>query len=204
MMTKQKSDANSKIVIELPEYEVVFKQYFQETIRSFMSIKNELLSGIQISSFEGPIQIRTNTDDTFLDREPAQVEMKFSIPIDAIIKTDVESLMVSIDNASDSGIESLVPQIYSFLHEVCELSGQVVDGKGQPFSFDLFLELLEKIDITFNDDGSPNMPTLVIHPEMKKILEENQPNEEQKKRLEELILRKRDDFFAKKRTRKLY
>jgi hypothetical protein len=74
-----------------------------------------------------------------LDKEPAQVEMKFSIPIFAIIKNDVESLMLSIDNASDSGIESLVPQIYSFLNEVCELSGQVVGGKGQPIRQDNIL-----------------------------------------------------------------
>ncbi|GMK41955.1 hypothetical protein PCCS19_50140 [Paenibacillus sp. CCS19] len=203
-MEKPNLKHEAKIITALPEYEDAFINYFQDTTRSFMSLKNELLSGIGTVSHEGPARMRTSTDEVMLDKEPAKIEMKFNIPFDVILRTDVEALMTSIDEASDSGIESLVPQIFQFIGEVCDASGQVVDGRGQPFSFDLFLELLEKIEITFNDDGSPNMPTLFIHPNMRKVLEDNPPSEEQQKQMEELISRKRDDFFAKKRTRKLY
>lgn len=203
-MEKPNFKHEAKIITALPEYEDAFINYFQDTTRSFMSLKNELLSGIGTVSHEGPARMRTNADEVMLDKEPAKIEIKFNIPFDVILRTDVEALMSSIDEASDSGIESLVPQIFQFLGEVCDASGQVVDGRGQPFSFDLFLELLEKIEITFNDDGSPNMPTLFIHPNMRKVLEDNPPSEEQQKQMEELISRKRDDFFAKKRTRKLY
>lgn len=203
-MENQNSKIEAKVITTLPEYENAFINYFQDTTRSFMSLKNELLSEIGTVSHEGPARMRTSADEMMLDKEPATVEMKFNLPFDVILKTNVEGFMESIDEASDSGIESLAPQLFQFLGEVCDASGQVVDGRGQPFSFDLFLELMEKIEITFNDDGCPNMPTLVIHPNMRKVLEDNPPTEQQQKQMDDLISRKRDEFFAKKRTRKLY
>lgn len=203
-MEKPSPKTDSRIITGLPEYEDAFIQYFQETTRSFMSLNNEFLSGIGTTSHEGPALMRTSADDVILDKEPAKVEIKFNVPFEVILKTDIEAFMVSIDEASESGIESLVPQLFEFLSEVCDANGQVVDGRGRPFSYDLFLELIEKIEISFNDDGTPNMPTLVIHPDMRKVLEANAPSEQQQKQMEELISRKRDDFFAKKRTRKLY
>lgn len=194
----------TKNTIEFPEYETAFKDYFSDTVQQFMDLKNQLVSGTNKSSFEGPVHMRTNTDEAIIDKEPTLVEMKFVIPFDVIIKTDVEAFMESIEDASNSGIESLMPQLFKFLGEVCEVSGQVVEGKGQSFSYDLFLELIEKIEISFKDDGTPNMPTLFISPSMEKIIKKIQPTEEQTKRLEEVISQKRDDFFAKKRTRKLY
>jgi len=130
--------------------------------------------------------------------------MECSIPFDAIINTDIECFLETIDHASNSGVDSLVPQLFSVLREACEESGQVVDCKGEPFSFELVLKLLEKIEITFDKDGSPSMPTMFVHPSMIKVLEENMPTEDQKNQMDQLIARKKDEYFAKKRTRKLY
>lgn len=203
-MEEQKPKTKATAISELPEYETIFSQFFQDTVNTFMSLKSDMLPGIQMSNHEGPISMRTNVNEEVIDKEPSLVEMSFNIPYESIINTDINCLIMAIEEASDSGLQSLIPQVFDFLSEVCEASGQVVDGKGQPYSFDLFLELLEKIEITFEDDGTPNMPTMVVNPKMREVIEKNPPTKEQEKKMEELINKKRNDFFAKKRTRRLY
>lgn len=203
-LEEQKPKINAKSISELPEYETMYLQFFQDTVNTLMSLKSEVLPDIQISNHEGPISMRTNVNEEVIDKAPSLVEMSFNIPYESIINTDINCLIMAIEEAADSGLQSFIPQVFDFLSEICEAGGQVVDGKGQPFSFDLFLELLEKIDITFEEDGTPNMPTMVVNPKMREVIEKNPPTKEQEKKVEELINKKRDDFFAKKRTRRLY
>ncbi|MEX1029092.1 MAG: hypothetical protein WDZ91_03485 [Paenibacillaceae bacterium] len=109
---KPKLSAEARIITSLPEYEDAFIKYFQNTTNTFMSLNNELLSGIETSYFEGPVRMRTSTDEVFLDKEPVKVEIKFNVPFEVIIKTDVEALMESIDRASESGIRTLGAKLH--------------------------------------------------------------------------------------------
>ncbi|WP_339181102.1 hypothetical protein [Oceanobacillus sp. FSL W7-1293] len=204
-MGKKKLKDNTPSIINFPEYETAFMTYFQETVNNFIDLKNEIFEGIKKNKHDGPISMRTETSENdFLDKAPTKIEMSFSLPVEAILNTDVEALIVEIDKASDSGLESLIPQLINYLSEVTEKTGQVVDAKGKGFSFDFLLEMIEKIEISFEDDGTPIMPTLLVNPKMKETILKNIPTNDQEKRMEEIISKKRDDFFAKKRTRRLY
>lgn len=60
VMENQNSKFEAKIITTLPEYKDAFINYFQDTTRTFMSLKNELLSGIGTVSHEGPARMRTS------------------------------------------------------------------------------------------------------------------------------------------------
>jgi hypothetical protein len=82
-----------------------------------------------------------------------------------------------------------------------------VNGKGQPFTFELFLETLEKISIDFDDQGNPYLPTVVVSPELgaklKSKLPEWEANPDYDKRFKELIERKRKEWNDRESHRKL-
>ncbi|WP_142383542.1 hypothetical protein [Bacillus sp. T33-2] len=192
-----------RLISELPEYQTAYFNFFSHAVNQFMDLKNVLYSGSNKSSLEGPARIRTTADDILIEKEPMEVEMNFVLHNQVVMNTDVETFMETVEDASDSGIQSLMPQLFNSILDVCEASGQVVSGEGQPFTFDTLLDGLEKMDIRFNEDGSPIMPTLYINPANKDQILNIKPTEEQLKRREIILSKKRADFFAKKRTRRL-
>jgi hypothetical protein len=69
----------------------------------------------------------------------------------------------------------------------------------------MYMAALEKIELQFDRDGQPILPTLVVHPTMAKHLASlPPPTEEQQKAYSDLIERKRGEFNARRRYRKLH
>jgi hypothetical protein len=67
----------------------------------------------------------------------------------------------------------------------------------------MILDLIEKIDFGFDDEGNPIYPTLVLSPKMIEKLKTIKPTPEQEQRKKRIIEQKRAIFNAKKRTRRL-
>ena len=86
-------------------------------------------------------------------------------------------------------------------------TGNVVDAGGQAINPNLLLQMLEKIEIDFREDGQPRLPTLVISPEhyerLKEKMLEWEKNEHYKRRFDELIERKRQEWRDRESHRKL-
>ena len=77
------------------------------------------------------------------------------------------------------------------------------DCKGQKLSSDILLLLFEELEFDFDEAGQPNLPTLVCHPQLKETAERALREVEQDPRYTELMLLKRNKYYAQKRTRRL-
>ena len=113
-----------------------------------------------------------------------------------------------VDGMADQMIGKIVPNMFATLREVTDETGNVVDAGGKPFSFELFLESIEKVQVEFDDvTGEPELPTMFVDPKLferiRGMLPEWEKNEEYKARYKELIARKRDDWDARESNRKL-
>lgn len=62
--------------------------------------------------------------------------------------------------------------VLDVVHEAATEVGNVVDAGGRPLTPVLFLELLGKLEIDFDPDGTPHMPSLVMHPSQGRVLQE--------------------------------
>ena len=83
-------------------------------------------------------------------------------------------------------------------------AGTATDAVGQKISHKLIREGFEKIQIEFDADGQPIMPTLVMHPDMLKYLQQLPPaTEEEIRAWNELLERERREFNDRRRHRKL-
>ncbi len=72
----------------------------------------------------------------------------------------VERLKGVADQMKQQEMQALLEET----DRITEKTGNVVDGKGQQFSADLYLEMLEKVEIRFDAQGRPDMPHLICHP----------------------------------------
>ncbi len=81
---------------------------------------------------------------------------------------------------------------------------QTVSADGQPLSHDILLDAIEGVEISFEDDGTARMPTLVMHPNMAEKLAALPPaTPEQERRFQDIMQRKQEAFFAGRRSRRL-
>ena len=97
--------------------------------------------------------------------------------------------------------------IFSEMDTILDKAGRTTDAGGQNFSFELWLNTLEKLEIEFDEDGKPVMPAAVIPPAMlptvNRVFAEADQDAEKKQLLRDLIERKREEFNAKEANRKL-
>lgn len=103
--------------------------------------------------------------------------------------------------------ESRGRTMFSQLDDILDKAGRTTDAEGKPFTFELWLHGIESIDFEFDDNGNPLYPTLVIHPAMsatvEKVFAEVEKDPILRQKLNDVLNRKREAYYAKEANRKL-
>lgn len=183
------------------EYEESFQSFCIVASGELMRKMDPVLSKIQFVSSERSGPIKSSLEEGSFETQPFEWGQTIKVSYDSVLKSDIDYIIESIYESAKSGLESLMPQIFRTLGEVCDAAGQTVDAKGQ--LYDGILQALEKVEMAFDENGNPTT-TLILPKSIETIIIKNPPPEDFIKKQEEIIERKRTEFFAKKRTRKLY
>jgi hypothetical protein len=191
-------------LFDLPEYRSAFGIFFHKALNALMKAKDPVLNMIKVEEREHipTHQVTTSTGET-VELEAIVSEMGFILNHSDLVNGAFEALILNLDDAADQGLKVLMPKIFEYLGQVCDATGNVVDGRGQPFSFDHVLEALEKVQIDFDEAGNPELPTMVVSPEVFQKLKMNPPTPEQLRKRDEIIERKRGEHNARRRTRQI-
>jgi len=126
-----------------------------------------------------------------------------SLSWDSVRNCRIDDYTRFLIDISDSQRKSLARHLFKNLSEITDATGRSVNAKGQPLTVDLILDLLEKVEFGFDDDGNPQYPTLVMPPAAIERLKELKFTPEQEQRRKQIIEEKRARFHASKRTRRL-
>jgi hypothetical protein len=97
----------------------------------------------------------------------------------------------------------LLPRIFEQLGRVCEAAGTTTNAKGQPLSRALILQALEKMEIEFDKDGKAKIGVFVGPETYKQFQNLPPPTPQEVQALNDLLGRKRAEFYARQRHRKL-
>lgn len=152
-----------------------------------------------------PVFRNTVPSGEIIENKPILVQSPFSFSVNDAISGSTDSLLLAIDEAAADGVRTIMPHFFELVGRLSDATGNTINAKGRPVSHDLLLEAIEKMDIEFEDDGKPNMPTFVVNPEMGDALRRlPQRTAEQEQRYQDLIVRKRQEYYDRKRHRKLY
>jgi len=121
---------------------------------------------------------------------------------DDVLAGNFEALLLQLDCASKALGEKLIARLVETLSSVTESTGNVVHAEGKKFSFEMLVEMLEKIAWSLDDDDELAMPSLLMHPDQTKNLP-SEATPEQRAVLNDLMRRKKEELLAKRRRRRL-
>lgn len=197
---KNKKQKPISIDIEIPEYDEVYNQFCFHVLRKRMEAKDPVLNMIPTSSTErrgGNIVGGNNS----IQLEPIHMETSFQITTEAVKNTNIDDFLLSMEKSSDDALESYMPQFFSRLSET--LSENTIDAQGQPFSPDHIIAAIDKMQLSFDENEDPILPELIMPLEVKPLLNTTIWTEAQNEKLQQILERKKEEYVAKKRIRKL-
>jgi hypothetical protein len=143
------------------------------------------------------------TGESAFEQIYAQAPVKRKDIIEKGLKVYFESIPLMADEVIKQKTKLLFAKIDQIVHE----TGNIVRLKGKPLTPERYLELLEKTQIDFDDQGKPHIPTLVVSPEigiqLKQKFAEWDKNPVHRQKFQELIERKREEWNDRESNRKL-
>ncbi len=141
-------------------------------------------------------------DDKFLKKELNRIDSSIDFCKKDIYEYNLIEICGNIYILLTLMIDKMSNEIFKRISETCDFTGNYIDNKGVPFNFDQILEMTKIISISFEPDGKPIFPDFFVRNNCISI--ENIPfNEQQKDKLNEIIIKKREEWNAKKCHRKL-
>ena len=194
----------------LPDFPKIKKKHV-ETINKLLKEaiqQDPLFSGIREEHhFEGS-RMSYKTVDGEADETDYQVaSSEFVVKREDVIAKGAMAYVENIRGAAEEMKKQKARYLFDKMKEVTDKTGNVVDGKGRPFSFELFVESIRKIWIEFDENGNPHMPTMIVSPEiaekLRVLLPEWDKNPENKKIIDEIIEGKRKEWNDRESHREL-
>ena len=200
------SREDKSTLFALPEYAEAEARFVYRAIDELAKQKDAVYSQIPKvpRPYVGTTQVAVG-GDAVVEFPPFSSEATLSIPAQDIIDGRADSLIQSLEQASDELLRTVMSRFYEYLSRLTHATGNVVDTKGKSL-FAAFYEMLEKVELAFNDDGSvAGNYQLIVSPDVYERLarEEKTWTAEQRRALDALMNRKRKEFNDRRRRRRL-
>jgi hypothetical protein len=143
----------------------------------------------------------TTIEDDSLHHRELITAFEWNVELDDILAFDIDSYLVGISNVADAFAQQAEEGIIAHISDITEATGNVVSAKGRDLA-DAFLDSLDKMDFSFNEDGQPNI-TIVLHPDQLQRFRGLTLTEEQQARYDAIIAQRREEWDASQHRREL-
>jgi hypothetical protein len=136
---------------------------------------------------------------------PAHAELQ--VKMAEIPSLTLQEVLQRMDKMAESLAGQMAEAFYRSMSETLDRAGQSISAQGRPLSAEHILEMLTKIQIDFDQSGTPRLPEIHIHPRMQeaadKAMRELQTNAELGRQWEALIVQKKEEWRAREASRRL-
>jgi len=187
------------------EYEIGGVRWFTNATQEMARALHPLLAQVtRIELAEGPAP---QPEGTPLPREasslyrPMAVQHVWTVSIEDVAAFNVEQFLSDLHALADDTGGQMVRGMLEHISDVTEEYGNNIDAAGRDFA-DVFADTLETIDMTFDEEGRPNL-TVVLHPDQARKLRDNPPSPDQEARITAILDRRREEWLASRRRRDL-
>lgn len=188
------------------EYEIGGVRWFSDAVRELSGALHPLLAQIRrVELAEAPPAPAPDggalpTEASPLYR-PMVISHEWTVSIEDVVGFNVEQFLADLQAMADDMGGQMVRGFLELVSDVSDQYDNTIDGEGRDF-FDVLAESMETIDMSFDDQGRPNL-TLIMHPDQVDRLRNKQPTAEQEARLNAILERRREEWRASRRRRDL-
>jgi hypothetical protein len=188
----------------LPDYDRVVEEFLYSSVNSLMRSEDSILNLmplVQVDHLpEEPAPAGTTTGAS---GQRFGTEISGFLGKGCVLSSDVDGWISMTWEAAQAGLRELVPELYRSLGDMLETSGRSIDARGKPLSWDLYLDMLETMDIDFDDSGNIKNLVIVGHPSSIETIRMVPPTPDQIARGGSILSKKREEFNARRRVRRL-
>lgn len=133
----------------------------------------------------------------------SEINIETKMSINDIINYNIDKFSENIYSLAYQRLKHMSKIFIKTMEQITSLTGNITNGGGKPFSIDILLDSLEKVDIDFDDEGNPRLPTVVVGPDLFEKMRNLKMTESQEKRFADIIEKKKKEFYAQKCYRRL-
>lgn len=193
--------AISKPSLAIPAYDVAFQSLVSAIVDGMISV-DPVLGQIlpRTTGHTGPT--RNVPGPHPVDHDLTHFEADYLIHVDHIRATDVDAFITAICEVAKKYEEAMGETLVQTMRDVAEAVGNSVNAEAQPLTWDFFLDVLEKMEIPFDENDRHHVQVL-ISPEAWHLLQGIEQTPEQAQRYREIMQRKKDTWDAQQRPRRL-
>jgi hypothetical protein len=204
MATTPTSSSTPILLFRLPDYDAPFRSFVNRAIHELARAKDPLLSQIRTEEVEEVGTSRVTGELETVELPPVSAQLDISFEVDDLVAGASDNVIAMLDGVAEQHLRQVMPAFFESISRITDATGNRIEAKGEPFSPELLLEALEKIEWSFDENDEPIMPTLVVHPTLAEKIAQLPPlTPEQEKAFSDQKERKRDEYRARKRRRKL-
>jgi hypothetical protein len=157
--------------------------------------------------FEGDKTVVVREDGSIDEKNLESTTVKLEVKFEEVEKMNHEMVLDKINRAAEEMASKMAKLFYERLTESADEVGNVISAGGEPFSIDLFFEMLEKIHIDFDEAGNPSQLMCPVNPKLLPSIAETisqaKADPANDRRFEAIIERKREEWRVRESNRKL-
>ena len=181
-----------------------FRLFFIQRVNACLGVVGELPRCI-IKEGRNPVIFRPDSSRDETKLQAASVETIFNC--DEIPHISVQDRMARLDDAARKMASQISTHAFATINETVDKVGNVIDGRGKPLSPAIFFEVIEKMQIDFDNDGNFKDLTVVVPPQMiqrfNEVMEKIQQDPELQGHYKSIIDNKRMEWRDRETARKL-
>ena len=153
--------------------------------------------------FEGDKVLFINEDGSCEEVEMEKAEVKIEIKWDEIEEMTHEKVLDKIDTMARDMAKKISKSIYELMSKAAEETGNVTSSDGKSISVDLLLEGIEKMHLSFDEEGQPSGLSFAAGPKFSPSLDEAISQLKTDPRYHKLMEQKRKEWSVRESRRKL-
>ena len=160
-----------------------------------------------VRQWEGSDSTHEDSSGVIRHAKSEKLSTEFSIPKNLPPGKSIEETLKSLNAAAEDMAKQTETTLFTALEEVTSETGNVLDAGGKPFEPSMLLQMLDTVWIDFDKNGKPQLPTIVLHPELFKTIKERFPDldsdQEFLARRAEILAKKKEEWRDRESNRKL-
>ena len=156
----------------------------------------------QSNLIEGDRVLFINENGSCEEMTMREAKVKIEVELDEIEKMTHEQVLDRSNTMGRDMGKKLSESAYELLSQAAEEAGNVTSSHGEPLSVDLLLEGIEKMDLSFDEEGHSGL-TFAANPETSPSLDKIISQLETDPRYQKLMEQKREEWLVRESRRKL-
>ena len=157
--------------------------------------------------FEGAKTVVERADDSVDEENLEYITVKIEVKFEEVEKMNHSMVLDKINKATEEMAAKMAKLFYEQLSKSADEVGNVISANGEPFSIDLFFEMIEKMHIDFDEAGNPIqlMSTVSpkLYPSIAKTIAQAKADSGNDRRFQTIIERKREEWRVRENRREL-